>query len=305
MRKMKKAALYTALGITLAAAVNRLIFTRARGGAHKEADEKIFKWKHGRVHYTVSGQGKPVLLIHGIGRGRSGAEWEAAAGLLARKRRVYNIDLLGFGQSDTPALDYSAYLYVTLINDFIRRIIRGTETTVIAEGRSAAYALMAGAFSPGHFNRIILVAPEGLDKSEPRRRWADGILRGALAAPVLGTALYNAAVSHAAINRYARTLCKSHTGYRRVNAKLYAHAHAGGSGARFVLRSLATGLLDADIRRILTQTQIPLLVIGSQHVTDEARRLCPLAKTVVRTTGGLIYWENPQSFYQLCKPFLP
>jgi 3-oxoadipate enol-lactonase len=58
-----------------------------------------------RIHYTVEGEGSPVLLIPGLGM--SAATWAAVGGRLARSRRVIYADPRGSGESDTPDHAYT------------------------------------------------------------------------------------------------------------------------------------------------------------------------------------------------------
>jgi pimeloyl-ACP methyl ester carboxylesterase len=61
-----------------------------------------------RIHYTVEGEGAPVLLIPGLGM--SAATWAAAGGRLARSRRAIYADPRGSGESDTPDQPYTGSL---------------------------------------------------------------------------------------------------------------------------------------------------------------------------------------------------
>lgn len=73
-----------------------------------------------RLAVIQAGQGKPLLLIHGLGA--SSYTWRSVMPLLARRRRVIAVDLKGFGESDKP-LDgkYSILDQAELIRTFIRQ----------------------------------------------------------------------------------------------------------------------------------------------------------------------------------------
>jgi 3-oxoadipate enol-lactonase len=58
-----------------------------------------------RLEYSVEGAGAPVLLIQGLGYGRTG--WGPAPGILARRFQVVSFDNRGFGESDAPPGPYT------------------------------------------------------------------------------------------------------------------------------------------------------------------------------------------------------
>mgnify|MGYP001792942904 FL=1 len=81
--------------------------------------KKIWNWRGYDIQYAVEGHGVPLVLIHGfgasIGHWRKNIPVLAAAGY-----QVYALDLLGFGGSEKPALDYSLDLWEVLLRDFWR-----------------------------------------------------------------------------------------------------------------------------------------------------------------------------------------
>lgn len=63
------------------------------------------------------GTGRPLLLVHGFGA--SIGHWRKNIPVLAAGGyRVYAIDLLGFGSSDKPALNYTVELWQEQLKDF-------------------------------------------------------------------------------------------------------------------------------------------------------------------------------------------
>ncbi|MGI8933188.1 MAG: alpha/beta fold hydrolase, partial [Phormidesmis sp.] len=80
--------------------------TDGQAAASYTGEKLIWDWRGYDIKYVVAGEGQPIVLLHGfgasIGHWRKNIPVLAAAGY-----RVYAIDLLGFGDSDKPALDYS------------------------------------------------------------------------------------------------------------------------------------------------------------------------------------------------------
>lgn len=164
----------------------------------EEPESFCFRWRFGTIHYTKSGNGKPLLLIHDLDASSSGYEWHQVISALSKEYTVYTVDLLGCGRSEKPCLTYTNYLYVQLISDFIKSEI-GHRTDVIATGQSSALAIMACNNSPELFDRLLLVNPDSiLNCSQIPGKYAK-LYKGFLDFPVIGTLLYHIAVNKQAI----------------------------------------------------------------------------------------------------------
>jgi pimeloyl-ACP methyl ester carboxylesterase len=73
-----------------------------------------------RIHYLAGGTGRPVVLIHGLG-GRS-EDWAVLLPqLVAGRFSAYAIDLLGYGRSDKPDVDYSIALEADIVRKFLEQ----------------------------------------------------------------------------------------------------------------------------------------------------------------------------------------
>jgi len=71
-----------------------------------------------RIHFYAGGEGPPVVLLHGLGA-RSENWHGVATALIRHGRRVYALDLLGFGRSDRPDVDYSIALQTKILEQFL------------------------------------------------------------------------------------------------------------------------------------------------------------------------------------------
>src|SRR5256714_6554430 len=163
-------------------------------------EEGGFEWRERRVAFTKRGSGPPVLLIHGIHAAAWSYEWRNNVDALARTNTVYTLDLLGFGLSERPAIRYSARLFISLISDFVSRVI-DEPTVLVASSLSGAYAILVAARDPHRFPALALIAPSGLVRlNEPVGIGGEaGTL--ALDTPIAATALSNAPVSRSNLRR--------------------------------------------------------------------------------------------------------
>ena len=76
-----------------------------------------------RIHYLAGGpvgaggEARPLVLVHGLG-GRSQDWAPMMPSLMRHGYRVYALDLLGFGRSDRPDVDYSIALQTEILRQF-------------------------------------------------------------------------------------------------------------------------------------------------------------------------------------------
>jgi pimeloyl-ACP methyl ester carboxylesterase len=112
-----------------------------------------------RLAVTDTGQGKPLLLLHGLGA--SSYTWKRIIPALARHNRVIAIDLKGFGASDKPQDGkYSIFDQAELIKTFIQKE-NLTNLTVIGHsyggGVALALALKMAEDKDTRLQRLVLV----------------------------------------------------------------------------------------------------------------------------------------------------
>ena len=73
-----------------------------------------------KTHYVHAGQGEPVVLVHGGGPGASGKHnWGKNIAALAKHFSVYAVDLIGYGYTDKPSIDYTYKAKVDHVASFI------------------------------------------------------------------------------------------------------------------------------------------------------------------------------------------
>ncbi|KAL5212798.1 hypothetical protein ABZP36_023645 [Zizania latifolia] len=82
----------------------------------------FWTWRDRRIHYVEQGAGQPIVLIHGFGA--SAFHWRYNIPELAKKYKVYAVDLLGFGWSEKALVDYEATVWMEQISDFLREVVK-------------------------------------------------------------------------------------------------------------------------------------------------------------------------------------
>ena len=133
-------AVLTTAGIYL---INRAIFfICSLKDALPSANSNTYQWRFGNIFYTKQGSGKPILLIHPLNSGSNELVYRDMIHPLSKHHTVYTMDLIGCGRSDKPKITYTSYLYVQLINDFIKDVIQ-QKTDIIAAGNSCSIIVQA------------------------------------------------------------------------------------------------------------------------------------------------------------------
>src|ERR1051326_137347 len=150
-------------GGALAVTANSVLATPQPLENTLEGEGRIFRFRTGDVFYTVAGpeDAPPVLLLHSVHLSASSFEWRKNFSALSRSFRVYAPDLIGFGLSDRPAMEYTADGYVHLITDFAREVI-GRPAVVVARNHSAAFAVRAAYLDSQLFHRLVFLSPTGI-----------------------------------------------------------------------------------------------------------------------------------------------
>jgi pimeloyl-ACP methyl ester carboxylesterase len=115
-----------------------------------------------RVHYVdfgdpgVAAATPPLVLVHGLGG--SHVNWFAVAPRLAERRRVYAIDLPGFGFSPRSPAGASLGALARSVGRFVDHVSRGP-VDVIGNSMGGAVSLLLAARSPSRVRRAVLVCP--------------------------------------------------------------------------------------------------------------------------------------------------
>src|ERR1700740_2345302 len=80
---------------------------------------RILYTSRGQMVYHESGQGAPLVFLHGIYVGASSYEWSKVYPHFAATHQVLAVDLLGFGESERPDVLLSADDHVPIFTELL------------------------------------------------------------------------------------------------------------------------------------------------------------------------------------------
>lgn len=221
----------------------------------------------GKLFYKTVGTGEPLVLLHGFNAGASSYEMRRIVAPLAEHFQVYALDWLGFGLSDRPKLRYTADLYVSLLDGFLRDVVK-TPTHVVVSSLASAYVIQHAAAQPDRYRRLVLVAPTGIETLAAEPGAAQQAVRDLLAPPLLGDFLFNLLVTRPSLAFFLKR-----QGYfdpaqvtSDVVSAYFATSHQ--TGSRYAPASFIGGLLNLSIRRAWENLTHPALLVWGREATS-------------------------------------
>jgi pimeloyl-ACP methyl ester carboxylesterase len=268
-----------------------------------------FAWRGYRIAGTVRGEGPPVLLAHSIHAAAWSWEWRHTVEALARSHRVVTFDLLGFGLSERPDIDYTAELYIELLLDVAQHVV-GEPCALVANSLSGAHALTAAARAPEQFPALVVIQPTGMTRLTERNQAAEAVQQ-LIRLPLAGAGMFNALTSRPSIRYYLR---QSYFDEGRVTPGVVEDHYRTASqpGARYATAAFVGFRLNCDVRAVVSQIRQPTLLVWGSHPhsnplseRDAFVRARPDWETLlVNDAGDLPHDEQPRRFNAVVSQFL-
>lgn len=314
MKKSTKCILFT-LGVSVATiyAYNKWVEETATK-KNLLSDEKgnYYDWKNGSIFYTKTGSGSPVLLVHDTDTSASSAEWTKLVHRLEKNHTVYCIDLLGCGRSDKPALEYTNYLYVQMLQSFMKDVIQ-EKATVIASNISASFVIMTNHIDDSLFEKIVLINPVSLKQLDIIPDEKSKMKKRIIELPFIGTFVYNMMNSADRIDEAFRHkyISKPQLISSTLEDTYYEAAHKKGSNGRYLYSSLIGNYVNNSITHAVKSISTPTLIIGSVEMKKYAHALDDYHKVnsnidIIRINNGSLYphMEIPDKMNSLIENYM-
>lgn len=316
MKKNKKLTIVfasTSILILILYLINKLIFfvSSLKELLYTE-NSNYYNWRFGKIFYTKRGTGRPVLLIHDMDCTSSDYEWKEIVKNLSANHTVYTIDLLGCGRSDKPKITYTNYLYVQLISDFIKNIIK-QKTDIICTGKSGSFVIMACFIDAETFGSLVLINPNNLESMNFYPKYKHKLLKYLIDCPIVGTLVYNILISKLMIkDKFADSFYYNKNKIRNkyINA-YYEAAHKGGSSAKYLYSSIRCHYTNTNIVHALKEINNSIYLIAGdkkdciETILKEYTTLNPSIETArISDTKHLPQLENPKELLKTLDIFI-
>jgi len=269
--------------------------------------EKLtWHWQGYQIRYTVQGSGQPLMLIHGFGA--SMGHWRKNIPVLADAGyQVYAIDLLGFGESDKPARDYSLELWQALLRDFWQAHIQ-QPTVWIGNSIGGLLCLMLLADHPEMAKGGVLLNCAGGLNHRPDElnlplRLVMGTFSRVVSSRWLGSFMFDRIRQK---HRLRSTLYQVYCDRAAVTDELVEMIYQPtcDPGAQQVFAAVLTAPPGPKPEDLLPRLQLPLLVlwgeadpwtpIAGAKIYHEFAQQLPITVVPIPQTGHCPHDENPQ-----------
>ena len=241
-----------------------------------------------KLHYTVEGSGKPLILMHGWGCSHQTVA--SIAAVAAESHTVYNVDFPGFGESPEPPEVWGVEQYTRLIEEFARRL--GLERPSLA-GHSFGGRVGLLFASRGDVDKLILIDAAGV---KPRR----------------SLKYYYKVYSFKLMKRLMRLIFGRQGAERRIEAQRARRGSADYASSSPRMRAILSKVVNEDLKSVMPSIKAPTLLIWGEDDTAtpmrDARtmeRLIPDAGLVsFPGCGHYSFLDNRGQFSAVLRSFL-
>ncbi len=265
-----------------------------------------WQWQNHHVKYIVKGTGLPLVLVHGFGA--SIGHWRKNIPALAEGGyRVFALDLLGFGGSDKPPVDYSVELWQELLKDFWHEHIQAPAVFI---GNSIG-ALLSLAIAANHpeivAGGVLLNCAGGLNHRPEELhfplRQIMTIFTNVVSSPGLGPFLFDRIRQK---HRIRNTLKQVYGNKAAITNELVEllYQPSCDPGAQKVFASIVTAPPGPKPTELLPQVQCPLLVLWGEddpwtpvsggRIFQEFAESQPIKFVSIPKTGHCPHDERPE-----------
>lgn len=241
-----------------------------------------------RLAYTVSGEGKPMILMHGWGcNADTLASVEKTA---AESHRVYNIDFPGFGQSPEPTQVWGVDDYTRALENFVRLL--GIEKPVLL-GHSFGGRVGILYSSRNPVDRLVLVDAAGV---KPRRPLS----------------YYVKVYSFKLMKRLYTLIYGKEGAAKRIEAERARRGSADYQSASPRMRAILSKVVNEDLCHVMPAIKAPTLLIYGENDTATPVRDAKKIESLVPDAGLVVFpgcghysfLDNPYQFAAVLRSFL-
>jgi pimeloyl-ACP methyl ester carboxylesterase len=271
----------------------------------------------GLLSAYVAGEGQPLLLVHSVNAAASAAEVRPLHEYYRATRKVFSIDLPGYGFAERSDRPYTPRLMTDALHAMVEQIrtrCGPQPIDALAVSLSCEFLARAAVEAPAAFRSLALVSPTGF---RGLRQWREPLgstrakpwLHKALCGPGWGGALFRGLTRPGVIRYFLARTWGSHT-IDEVLWEYNVHTTRAPGAEHAPLHFLSGGMFSADIHTIYESLKLPVWMSHGIRgdFTDYRGKVIVEPRSnwsfTVFPTGALPYFEVAEQFDAAYDAFL-
>lgn len=251
--------------------------------------EKDIEFDGQRLHYDVSGQGNPLILMHGWGCDHTTVD--SIARIAAQTHTVYNLDMPGFGKSPEPTTIWGVEDYTRLVERFIESL--GLKRPMLVGHSFGGRVSILLSSRHSDIDAVVLVDAAGI---KPKRSMS----------------YYWKVYSFKTAKWLVNTFLPKESAERIIDNMRKARGSSDYSSASAKMRAIMSRVVNEDLTDRLPMIQAPTLLVWGTDDTatpiadaKKMERLIPGAALVsFEGCGHYSFLDNPLQFAAVMSSFL-
>jgi pimeloyl-ACP methyl ester carboxylesterase len=241
-----------------------------------------------KLHYEQSGEGAPLILMHGWGCNTTTVA--SIARVAAQTHCVYNIDFPGFGKTNEPPAVWGVEEYTCLIEEFARRL--GLERPSLL-GHSFGGRVGILYASRNEVDKLILVDAAGV---KPKRNLK----------------YYLKVYSFKTAKVLARTCLPAKLAERFIQWMIKSNSSADYAAASSKLRAILSKVVNEDLKHVMPNIKAPTLLVWGEKDTATPLKDAKIMENLIPDAGLVSFpgcghysfLDNPMQFAAVLTSFL-
>lgn len=240
------------------------------------------------LHYTVSGSGDPVILMHGWGCNHT--TLNSIAAVAQQTNTVYNIDFPGFGDSPEPTTIWGVEDYTRLIEQMVEKL-EIKNPVLLGHSFGGRVGILYSSRNP--VKKLILVDAAGI---KPKR----------------SLKYYFKVYFFKLSKRIAYLLYGKEKAEKKIEEKRRKSSSSDYAQATPKMRAILSKVVNEDLCHVMPQIKAPTLLIWGENDTatplSDAKKMERLIEgsglVSFPNCGHYSFLDNPRQFAAVLKSFL-
>ena len=250
--------------------------------------EKTIQLSGLNFHYTVQGEGSPIILMHGWGCNLT--TLQSVEKVAMENHTVYNVDFPGFGESQEPSQVWGVEEYTQLIEQFVKA--ENIENPILL-GHSFGGRVGILYSSRNKVNKLILVDAAGV---KPRR----------------SLKYYFKVYTYKLGKKLMPLIYGKERAQQRIDAMRAKRGSSDYNNASPMMRAILSKVVNEDLKEKMPLIKAPTLLIWGENDTATPLRDAKIMERLIPNAGLVSFpgcghysfLDNPFQFAAVLRSFL-